>query len=161
MANIVGAMPFITHVLVAVAQVPPSESRERLEMFVGSWTIPGQENSYSEICEWYHNRSFIVCNTEEKRPQGVSKSVSVLGFSELSGMYTYYSFGSSGGSRLLNGFLRGDEWLFTGERPVRGDMVRSQVSIKPTTSGFAFREERSTNGAPWIVAARVDYIRRK
>ena len=161
MANFVGAMPFITYALVAVAQVPPSESRERLEMFVGSWTIPGQENSYSEICEWYHNRSFIVCNTEEKRPQGVSKSVSVLGFSELSGMYTYYSFGSSGGSRFLNGFLRGDEWLFTGERPVRGDMVRAQVSIKPTTSGFAFREERSTNGAPWIVAAQVDYIRRK
>src|SRR5258706_5451676 len=161
MANFIGAMLAGTHALVALAQVPSSEARARLDALVGSWTVSGQEDSYSEICEWYHNRSFIVCNSEEKRPQGVSKSVSVLGVSDLLGMYTYYNFSSSGGSRYLNGFLRGEEWLFTGERSVRGDMVRYQVSLKPRTSGFAFREETSTNGAPWIVAAQFDYVRRK
>jgi hypothetical protein len=130
-------------------------------VLIGAWTISGQEDSYSEVCEWYHNRSFVVCNSEEKGPQGVSKSVSVLGFSEISGMYTYYSFGSSGGSRTLNGFPKGDEMLFTGERAIRGDMVRYQVSMKPTTSGFSFREVRSTNGAPWVVVAQADYPRRK
>lgn len=161
MRSLVGTVFLITHAIVAVAQVPPREARARLEVLIGVWTVSGQEESYSEVCEWYHNKSFVVCNSEEKGPQGVSKSVSVLGFSEISGMYTYYNFSSSGGSRALNGFLRGDEMLFTGERPVRGDMVRYQVSMKPTTSGFAFREERSTNGAPWVVAGQVDYIRRK
>jgi len=157
----VGALLLMSHALAAVAQVSPSEARARLEVLVGSWTVSGKEESYSEICEWYQNRSFVVCNTEEKRSQGVWKSVSILGFSELSGMYTYYNYNSSGSSRSLNGFVRGDELLFTGEHPVRGDMVRYQVSVKPTSSGLAFREERSTNGAPWVVAAQVDYIRRK
>ena len=138
-----------------------SDARARLNAFVGDWTVAGQEDSYSEICEWYQNRSFVVCNTEEKRAQTVAKSVSVLGFSETSGTYTYYSFGSSGGGRNLTGFLRGDEWIFTGERAIRGEMVRYQVSIKPTTIGLAFREERSTNGGPWMVVAEFNYIRKK
>ncbi len=151
----------LVHAILAVAQVPPAEARARLEAFVGSWTVLGQEETYSEICEWYHNNSFIVCNTEQRQPKGVSKSVSILGFSELTGSYTYYGFGSSGGSRSLNGFRKGNEWLFTGERTARGDLVRYQVSMKPTTSGFTFLEERSTNGGPWVVAAQFEYVRRK
>src|SRR5436190_12611161 len=150
-----------THMVFAAAQTPPAEARARLDVIVGAWTISGQEASYSEICEWYHSKSFIVCNSEEKKSQGISKSVSIIGFSDISGMYTYYNYGSSGSSRTLNGFLQGEELLFTGERSVRGNMVRYQVSMKPTISGFAFREERSTNGAPWVVAAQFDYIRRK
>ncbi len=141
--------------------VAASDARARLNAIVGGWTISGQEDSYSEICDWYHNRSFVVCNSEERQAQGVSKSVSVLGFSEISGTYTYYSFSSSGSSRSLNGFLRGDEWIFTGERQIRGDVVRYQVSMKPTTSGFAFREERSPNGGPWTVVAEFNYVRKK
>lgn len=156
-----GGIVLITHVIIAAAQAPAGEARARLDVLVGTWTVSGQEESYSEICDWYHNKSFVVCNSEEKGTQGVSKSVSVIGFSEISQMYTYYNYGSSGGSRTLNGFVRGDEILFTGERSVRGNMVRYQISMKPTNSGFAFREERSTNGAPWVVAAQVDYIRRK
>ncbi len=157
---LLAALLSFTHGIVS-AQVPPGEARARLAVIIGSWTIAGQEASYSEICEWYHNNSFVVCNSEEKAPQGVRKSVSILGFSEISGMYTYYNYGSSGGSRTLNGFLRGDEFLFTGERSVRGDMIRYQVSMKPTDSGFLFREDRSANGAPWVMAAQADYVRRK
>jgi hypothetical protein len=157
---LVGAM-WLAHAASAAAQTSPAEARARLDVLLGSWTLAGQEDAYSETCEWYPNKSFVVCNSEEKSPQGVSKGVSVIGYSELSGMYTYYNYGSSGGSRMLNGFLRGDEFVFTGERPVRGNMVRYQVSIRPMSSGFAFREERSTNGAPWVTAMQADYIRRK
>ncbi len=160
LGTFVGAV-LITHMVFAAAQTPPAEARARLDVIVGAWTISGQEESYSEICEWYHSKSFVVCNSEERKSQGISKSVSIIGFSDISGTYTYYNYGSSGGSRTLNGFLQGEEFLFTGERPVRGNMVRYQVSMKPTSSGFAFREERSTNGAPWVVAAQVEYIRRK
>jgi hypothetical protein len=145
----------------ANGQALPEESRARLAMFVGSWTVLGQEDSFSETCGWYHNKSFIVCDSEEKQPRGVLKGVSILGYSELAGTYTYYNYNSTGGSRALIGFANGDEWRFTGERLVRGDVVRYQVLIRPTNSGFAFREERSVNGGAWAAGAEVSYIRRK
>lgn len=160
-SGVVGSLLFSGYAVCAVTQPSPSEARARLGVLVGSWTLSGMEDSYSETCEWYHDSSFVVCNSEEKRPQGVAKSVSILGYSEHSGMYTYYSFDSLGGSRSLNGFQRGEEWVFTGERSIRGEMVRYQVSMKPTPSGFAFREERSANGGPWAVVAQMDFKRRK
>jgi hypothetical protein len=147
--------------LSANGQTSAAESRARLEMFVGSWTVLGQEDTFSERCEWYHNKSFIVCNSEERQSHGVFKGVSILGYSELTGTYTYYNYNSTGGSRALIGFTKSDEWRFTGERLVRGDMVRYEVLIKPTHSGFAFREKRSVNGAAWVLAAEVSYVRRK
>src|SRR5687768_3879360 len=77
--------------LLANGQTLPAESRARLEMFVGSWTVLGQEDSFSETCEWYHNKSFVVCNSEERQPHGMFKGVSILGYSELAGTYTYYN----------------------------------------------------------------------
>jgi hypothetical protein len=56
--------------------------------------------------------------------------------------------------------MKGDELLFTGERLVRGDMVRYQVSMKPVGDAFAFREERSVNGGPWTLAVQAEYVRR-
>ena len=147
--------------LTANGQTSPAEFRGRLEAFVGSWTVLGQEDTFSEKCEWYHNKSFIVCNSEEKQSQGVFKGVSVLGYSESTGTYTYYNYNSTGGSRALIGFANSDEWRFTGERLVRGDMVRYEVLIKPSRAGLAFSERRSVNGGAWVLAAEVSYVRRK
>ena len=157
----ISVVTLLTMGLSANGQTSPAEFRGRLEAFVGSWTVLGQEDTFSEKCEWYHGKSFIVCNSEERKPDGVFKGVSVLGYSELTGTYTYYNYNSTGGSRALIGFAKSDEWRFTGERLVRGDMVRYEVLIKPTPAGFAFRENRSVNGSAWALAAEVAYVRRK
>jgi len=140
----------------------PEKARARLGSLVGSWTLEGQEDSFSEICEWYDGQSHVVCTSEEKDGGQLARGVSVLSFSDHTGTYAYYHYGSSGSVRALTGFNVDGTWLFTGERRVRsGDIIRSQVRMQPVEGGFTFKEERSANGGPWKTTAEFKYVRKK
>jgi hypothetical protein len=140
----------------------PAKARARLGVIVGSWTIEGMEKAFSETCAWYDGNSHVVCTSEEKEGDRVSRGVSVLSYSEHAGTYAYYHYGSSGFARYLTGFHVDGNWLFTGERRTSsGDTVRSQVRMSPMGEAFGFKEERSTNGGPWQTVAEFKYVRRK
>jgi hypothetical protein len=72
------------------------EGYEALDGFVGTWTIPGQESTYQEVCAWYHGERHIICNTESKRKDGsIAHSMSILSFVPDHG-YVYTGIGSRG-----------------------------------------------------------------
>jgi hypothetical protein len=139
----------------------PAKARARLGAIVGSWTIEGMEQAFAETCEWFDRNSHVVCTSEEKGADKVSRAVSILSFSEHSGTYAYYNYGSSGSVRALTGFNVDGNWLFTGERrTASGDTVRSQVRMSPMGEAVAFKEERSTNGGAWQTVAEFKYVRK-
>jgi hypothetical protein len=59
----------------------PPEVEQRLAFLVNDWTIEGSEAGYRETCRWYHQRSFVVCETVDRTQGAPAHSVSILGWS--------------------------------------------------------------------------------
>ena len=83
----------------AFAGVHPQEVEQRLSFIVGDWTIEGAEATYRENCEWYAERSFVVCNTVDRENGQPVHSVSIIGWSAATRNYTYHHYNQSGRSR--------------------------------------------------------------
>jgi hypothetical protein len=137
-------------------------AREKLAFIIGTWTIEGMEDTFTETCEWFHNRSHVVCNSEERSADGVSKGVSVFSWSPRLGRHLYYHYGSSGAAHPMDVFIVDRTLRATHERRVGNDLIREQVLITPRPDGgFDFLEETSTNGSPWTESVRLRYVRRR
>ena len=144
----------------AAASVHPPEVEMRLAPLVGDWTIPGQEATYRETCEWYRNRSFVVCTSTDSGDNSISQSI--LGYSASEGRFTYYNFSGSGASNVRVGYPHGEKGLvYTIERRTSAGIVRATTFLTPQPDGrYHFREERSVNGGPWTEAVNFYYVRR-
>lgn len=143
------------------AGVHPPEVEARLAMIVGDWTIEGMENSYREICSWYGDRSFVVCDTTDASDN--TASVSVIGYSQRDGHYTYHNYSKSGSSRSEIAFPIGERGLvFTAERKGTSGVTRISSELVPLADGrLHFRQHRSVNGGPWIEAVNLYYAPRR
>lgn len=159
----------VVFALIAMASAPSAEAKtthsaeveQRLSYIVGDWTIAGEESTYRETCEWYQNRSFVVCNSTDAGTGAMSQSI--LGYSLIDGRYTYHNYGNGGTSNNRVGYPNGDKGLvYTVERKTAAGHVRATTVLTPQPDGrIHFREERSINGGPWTEAANFYYIRRK
>ena len=136
-----------------------AEPRAALEVLHGRWTIQGSESTYLETCEWLPGGAFLACRAEDRSEKEPSHSLSVLGYSQRDGHYTYHGFGSSGTPRTLQGFLHDGVWHFHGQSGRAPDWRRWQVTMTPTERGFRFREEASDRSGPWKETAAFDYVR--
>lgn len=145
----------------ALAGVHPPEVEKRLSFLVNDWTIEGAEATYRETCEWYADRSFVVCNTVDREGGTPSRSVSILGWSEATQNYTYHHYGQSGRSRSETCFANDLGGLTClGERRDGSKLIESRSYIWPVQGGAAFRNERSENGGPWKETVRLKYVPR-
>lgn len=155
----------ITFLIVAfsVAAASAEENpRDRLAMAVGDWTIEGREKTFREVCEWFHDRSHVVCNSESRGPKGVKKGVTVFSYSDAEGRYSYYHYSSSGVAVAQDIFFQGQTLISTVEHKRGRDVVREQVWLTPQGDGaMEFREQVSTNGGPWEQTALFRYVRVK
>lgn len=145
--------------------VPPAYSaavdnpRERLSFLIGEWTIEGRENSLRDTCEWFHNRSHVLCTADTRTASGLKKSVSVFSYSEDLGHYLYYHYGSSGVVAGQAAFFVDQTLTTTSERKEGRDIVREQVWVIPRADGsFDLHEDVSRNGGPWTTTVRVHYV---
>lgn len=145
----------------ADAKEVAARQRERLEFLIGTWTVESMEDSFTETCEWYHQRSHVVCSSETVTAGGTRKGVSVFSYSTRKGRYVYYHYGSSGVANEMDVFIVDKSLLATYERQVGADLVREQVWMTPRADGtYDFREDDSTNGGPWTTVASVHYLRK-
>jgi hypothetical protein len=145
----------------AQAGVHPAEVEARLAFLVHDWTIEGMEGAYRETCEWYHERSFVVCNTTETEDGKVLRSVSILGWSAQSRAYTYHHYSSTGRSRSEVGYPTPEGGMvFLGERQSAAGATQYRSVLRPRSPGpgFHFAQTRSVNGGPWEPSADFQYV---
>lgn len=147
------ALPLLVH---AQGQEAPYS---KLAFFEGSWTVEGQEATYRETCSWFESRRFLICKAEDKEAGTPTWSMSIFGHSAERQAYTHTLLGSSGSIRSIYGWHDGKLWTFVGETQQGGNAKRMQVTITPTKKGFTFRQDVSTNGAPWKKSAEFTYTR--
>ena len=144
----------------AAAGIHPPEVEGRLGATIGDWTIEGMEKTYSEKCDWYGDRAFVVCVSED-RSDG-SSSRSIMGYSRADGHFTYHNYSASGSSNSRIGFPHGQAGLvYTTERKVPEGSARITTYLTPEGKGVRFREERSLNGGPWQVSMEFTYVPRR
>lgn len=145
----------------AQADVHEADITTRLNYLVGDWTVEGQEQTYRERCEWYGERAFVVCNSEDSTDG--SRSVSILGYSRATNRFTYHNYNSRGTSRSESGFPHGELGIvYTDARALAAGEARTQTTLTPQPNGrMNFRLERSINGGPWEVVADFDYVPRQ
>lgn len=144
------------------AGVHPPEVEQRLAFIVDDWTIEGAEQTYRETCDWYAERSFVVCNSVDREGGTPSHSVSILGWSAATQNYTYHHYGQNGRSRSETCFANAQAGLTClGERRDGPNLVQTRSYIWPDRDGAGFRSERSVNGGPWTESARFRYVPRR
>lgn len=139
----------------------PPEVERQLSFLVNDWTIAGSEATYRETCRWYHQRSFVVCESVDTSEGVPSHSVSILGWSAATKNYTYHHYGQNGRSRTETCFANDQRGLTClGERRTDAGLVQSRAHIWPVEGGAEFRSERSVNGGPWSETVRLKYLPR-
>lgn len=141
-------------------QQRPDDPHSKLAFFEGQWTVEGQESTFKEVCEWFPNRRFLICRAEDTESGTPKWAMSIFGYSTEQRAYTHTLFGGSGSIRTIHGWLNGSSWTFTGETRAEDRTTRMQVTIRPTKTGFVFRQDVSVNGAAWKKAAEFTYLRK-
>jgi len=141
----------------------PTAEHKKISAIAGRWTIQGMEDSYLEVCDMYQGGYFLVCNTEfKKKSGGLSKGVSIIGYSTEGRHITYYHYGSSGVSQTLKG--RTDEqgnFYFEGEELINGKLTKTRVAMTKAGVNYNFKEETSVDNGPWTTTADMVYVRLK
>ncbi|HZW15458.1 MAG TPA: hypothetical protein VFF66_04290 [Brevundimonas sp.] len=139
----------------------PPEVERPLAFLVNDWTIEGSEAGYRETCRWYHQRSFVVCETVDQTGGTPDHSVSIFGWSAATNNYTYHHYAQNGRSRSETCFANELQGLTClGEWRTDAGLVQSRSHIWPVDGGAAFRNERSVNGGPWSETVRLKYVSR-
>lgn len=139
---------------------PRHEGYAPLEGFVGSWTIPGQEDTYLETCAWYHGERQIVCNTESKRKDGsIAHGMSILSFVEGQG-YVYTGIGSRGRYETHEGGTFKDGILEYIDRSSEG-ITRIRIGPFKDRNLLPFNVDTSPDGVKWEQAESFNYVRVK
>ena len=141
----------------------PSTDHKKLSAIVGRWTIQGKEDRYLEVCDMYHGGYFLVCNTEYKtKSGGLSKSVSILGYSTEDNHITYYHYGSSGESQTLKGrFDETGNLFFEGEELIKGKLTKLRISMTKSGENYNFKEEIFADNGTWTISTEFVYVRIK
>lgn len=145
----------------AIAQVHPPDIEAHLAPIVGDWTVPGQEQTYRETCEWYGKRAFVVCNFSDTSDG--SRGQSILGYSKVKERFSYQNYNSLGTSRYELGYPLGKDGLvYTDERLSGGELARVTTLVRPQRDGrLHFVQERSVKGGPWEKVVDFYYVRRR
>lgn len=117
----------------AMAGVHPAEVEARLGILVGEWTVVGREATYRDKCDWFGDRSFVICITH-----------------------------NSVESNARIGFPSGERGLvLTTERRQPAGLTRITTLLEPQADGrLRIREDRPVNGGPWSTTAEIFYIAR-
>jgi hypothetical protein len=152
-------------ILATAAATAPAQDQARhpgydkLQMFVGTWTIEGREDRYREKCDWFEGRFMIVCNTEAKRKDGgVTKSMSFIGYLPEEDVVTYHGFNSRGRNETQRGGFKGTTFRVEGEALDGGKKVKSRVTITPKPDGtFTLLSESATDGGAWVADGTFVY----
>lgn len=132
---------------VAAETVAP---QARLEFFVGSWTIVG-EDQYRETCRWTPGNKAVLCET--------AGGFSIMGYSAVRNSYTHYGFSRDGELEPLYGWIKDDTWHYVGHTQKGAELERIHVTLTPTAAGFRFRQEVSVNAGPWAEQHDFEYVR--
>lgn len=160
--RVLQATAFLMMPSAALAGVHPPEIEQRLSFLVNDWTIEGAEATYRENCEWFAERSFVVCRSEDRESGEPVHSVSIFGWSAATQNYTYHHYAQNGRSRSETCFANQQGGLTClGQRRDGAKLIESRSHIWPIGEGAAFRSERSQNGEAWTEAVSLKYVPRK
>ena len=144
----------------AVAGVHPPEVEQQLAFIAGDWTIKGLEANYRDHCAWFGSKSFVVCDTDDRR-HGAHHSIAVLGWSAAESRYTYQQYDDSGRSRTERCYPNGQKGLTClGDASNKDGLLQTRTYIWPTPTGLGIRQEKSLNAGPWADVGQVAYVRR-
>ena len=145
----------------AMAGVHPAEVEARLGALVGDWTVVGRETTYRDTCDWFGDRSFVICIARNSAKNSLDQTI--VGYSKEDGHYTYFSFGNSGESNARIGFPSGEGGLvMTTERRQPAGLTRITTLLEPQADGrLRIREDRSVDGGSWNMTAEIFYIARR
>ena len=142
------------------ASAHPPEVEAQLAFLAGDWTIAGKEAFYRDHCTWFDDRSFIVCDTRDGRPNG-HHSIAVIGWSAADGNFTYQQYNNSGRGRNERCFANAQKGITClGSARTKDGLVETRSHIWPTAAGLGISQEKSTNAGPWKEVGRVDYVLR-
>ena len=166
-----GAMAALLTSAIPAADAPqppkPTPEHRKLGYFVGEWKSegevmasalgPGGKTSAHDKCEWFEGGYSVICRGDNQSPAGASKSLSVLSYSVMEKVYTYYSTESNGMVMISipRGTLKDGTWTFTDASPMQGQVVKSRVSIKEVSpSQYTFLMEFEDEGSKWMTVMK-------
>lgn len=146
----------------ASAGVHPAEIENRLAFIVGDWTVAGADAVYSDNCQWFDDKSFVVCDTRDARKGVLHHSIAVLGYSAANQNYTYQQYDNSGGGRNETCFANDKGGLTClGQHRDGAQLTETRSYIWPNSGGLGISQDKSVDAGPWSKVGEVQYVKRK
>jgi hypothetical protein len=146
----------------ASAGAHPPDVENQLAFIVGDWTVAGSDAVYSDNCQWFDDRSFVICDTRDGRKGVLHHSIAVIGYSAANGNYTYQQYDNSGGGRNEPCYANDQKGLTClGERRDGPELTQTRSYIWPNAGGLGIRQDKSVNAGAWTEVGQVQYVRRK
>src|SRR5262249_49570070 len=142
----------------------PAPELKKLDYFSGNWKLegdakpgpmgPGGKFSGMEHNEWMKGGFFLVSHSDFKGAgMPDAKGLSVMGYDSAKKVYTYQEFNSMGENFSSEGRVEGDNWTWTSEQEMGGQVMTSRFSMKmmsPTM--FTIKFEMAPKGSELVVA---------
>jgi hypothetical protein len=146
----------------APAPAKPGPEHQRLNYFVGKWTVVGEAQASpmspagkftsTDTCEWFDGRFAVVCRSVGKTPAGPMKSIGIMSYSADQKLYTYYGTDSSGMTMtsVPRGTVQGDTWTYDDEGVFAGQKMKIRVTLKELSpTSYTFKMEIQGPDGKW------------
>ena len=134
-------------------------SRQRLEVFIGSWetrgaTVAGQNGpslpiQSSDVYEWLPGGHFVVHRWHGRVGDAEVHGLEVIGVDRESGMFRTYFFDNDGnsGSEALS--VDGQTWTWLGRQAMGASWHRCTSTVSNDGNTMTARHEQSSDGKTW------------
>lgn len=147
--------------LPAPAPETPGEPQQRLDVFVGTWKIEGDQIEsplgpagkvdLTEQWDWLPGGFFLVNRLSGRVGQAPMSCVEVLGYDSEAGSYVMHSYYGDGHRAEWRVREKDGTWLYGGnwDRGATIYKIRCTAVVSPTGDAINAKWEYAGDGAPW------------
>jgi hypothetical protein len=147
--------------------VAPGPEYQRLEHFVGTWKVEGEQkpNPFgapagkflgSETCSKFTGGFQVVCNLEGTIGGAPYREMATFGYDPEEKAYTWYDIDNNGWNGLAHGTVQGSTWTFLWQMKAGGKPLSFRMQlVEQSPTGTLIKGEFSLDGGPWVAVMDV------
>ena len=141
----------------------PHPALQKLDYFVGSWTVEGTITAgswgaggrfgWTDTTEWMKGNFFVIGHWDFQMPSemgGDGEEIFIMGYDANQNVYTFDAFSSQGLHQISKGTISGDTWIWTSHAVQGGRETQQKMTMQILSPiAYSLKFELSPDGSTW------------